>query len=51
MDLKDFVLDALKRACSQDASVLKPAESQLQESETQPGFYTALLVNYSYKWL
>ncbi|XP_048255112.1 importin-11-like [Haliotis rufescens] len=34
------VLDTLSRACSQDASVLKPAEHQLQQWETQPGFYS-----------
>ena len=39
------VLAALTQACSQDASVLKPAEQQLHSWETQPGFYTVLHVN------
>ena len=38
------VLAALTQACSQDASVLKPAEQQLHSWETQPGFYTVLHV-------
>ncbi|KAL5005534.1 hypothetical protein ScPMuIL_018990 [Solemya velum] len=36
------VLDTLTKACSQNAETLKPAEHQLQEWETQPGFYTIL---------
>ena len=32
-----------RRASSQDASVLKPAEAQLKEWESQPGFYSVLL--------
>jgi hypothetical protein len=44
------VLDALYRACSQDASVLKPAEEQLKQWETQPGFYSILAVS-SYNFL
>ena len=39
------VLQALSHACSQDASVLKPAEQQLKEWETQPGFYSSLSVS------
>jgi len=39
------VLDALRRACSQDASVLHSAEEQLKTWETQPGFYTVLVVS------
>jgi hypothetical protein len=39
------VLDVLYRACSQDSSVLKPAEEQLRQWETQPGFYTTLAVS------
>ena len=38
------VLDALIRACSQDAQVLKPAEHQLKSWESQPGFYSVLAV-------
>ena len=40
------VLEALTQACSQDASILKPAEQQLQIWETQPGFYTTLVVGF-----
>ncbi|ESO88153.1 hypothetical protein LOTGIDRAFT_219538 [Lottia gigantea] len=39
---ESFVLDTLNKACSQDASVLKPATDQLQQWETQPGFYSIL---------
>lgn len=39
------VLDALIRACSQDALVLKPAEQQLMWWENQPGFYSILAVS------
>ena len=39
------VLAALTQACSQDASILKPAEQQLHNWETQQGFYTVLHVN------
>ena len=51
LDMRDLavsgpaVLAALTQACSQDASVLKPAEQQLHNWETQPGFYTILHVN------
>ena len=38
------VIETLMRACSQDASVLKPAESLLKQWETQPGFYSMLAV-------
>src|SRR6218665_36901 len=49
------VLDALIRACSQDAQVLKPAEHQLKSWESQPGFYSILAVtpfmfSYDEKW-
>uniref|UniRef100_A0A3B4UE44 Importin-11 n=1 Tax=Seriola dumerili TaxID=41447 RepID=A0A3B4UE44_SERDU len=37
------VLQALTQATSQDTSVLKPAEEQLRQWETQPGFYSVLL--------
>lgn len=52
-DLKDkmdistagpLVLETLTNACSQKADVLKPAERQLQQWETQPGFYSILSV-------
>ncbi len=39
------VLATLSQACSQDASVLKPAEQQLQNWETEHGFYTVLHVS------
>lgn len=38
------VLQALTQATSQDTAVLKPAEEQLKQWETQPGFYSVLLV-------
>ncbi|CAF93281.1 unnamed protein product, partial [Tetraodon nigroviridis] len=37
------VLQALTQATSQDTAVLKPAEEQLRQWETQPGFYSVLL--------
>ncbi|KAL3277504.1 hypothetical protein HHI36_012850 [Cryptolaemus montrouzieri] len=40
---QDHLLEALKRASSQNTEILKPAETQLREWEIQPGFYTALL--------
>ena len=39
-----IILEALTNACSQDPSVLKAAEEQLKCLETQPGFYSVLLV-------
>lgn len=38
------VLQALTQATSQETAVLKPAEEQLRQWETQPGFYSVLLV-------
>lgn len=38
------VLQALTQATSQDTALLKPAEEQLRQWETQPGFYSVLLV-------
>uniref|UniRef100_A0A4X2M098 Importin-11 n=1 Tax=Vombatus ursinus TaxID=29139 RepID=A0A4X2M098_VOMUR len=38
-----IVLHVLTQATSQDTSVLKPAEEQLKQWETQPGFYSVLL--------
>lgn len=40
-----LVLDTLNRATSQNTEVLKPAEKKLQEWETEPGFYSVLLVS------
>ncbi|XP_075955079.1 importin-11 isoform X2 [Anarhichas minor] len=37
------VLQALTQATSQDTAALKPAEEQLRQWETQPGFYSVLL--------
>jgi hypothetical protein len=41
-----LILDVLTKACSQDPNVLTPAEHQLMQWQTQPGFYTILSVNY-----
>ncbi|XP_041464920.1 importin-11-like [Lytechinus variegatus] len=38
----NIVLEVLTRATSQDASILKPAEQQLKQWETQPGFHSIL---------
>lgn len=43
------VLQALTQATSQDTAVLKPAEEQLRQWETQPGFYSVLLVRHNLK--
>ncbi|KAG8456571.1 hypothetical protein GDO86_002378 [Hymenochirus boettgeri] len=46
MDLNSassIVLHVLTQASSQDSAVLKPAEDQLKQWETQPGFYSVLL--------
>lgn len=43
------VLQALTQATSQDTAVLKPAEEQLRQWETQPGFYSVLLVSTQFK--
>ncbi|KAM4709489.1 importin-11 [Discoglossus pictus] len=61
MDLNSassVVLQVLTQASSQDSSVLKPAEEQLKQWETQPGFYTVLLniftnhsLNINVRWL
>ena len=40
-----MVLDTLRRASSQNQDILKPAEEKLQEWETEPGFYSILLVS------
>ncbi|KAB1281046.1 Importin-11, partial [Camelus dromedarius] len=47
MDLNSastVVLQVLTQATSQDTAVLKPAEEQLKQWETQPGFYSVLLI-------
>lgn len=43
-----LVLETLTNACSQKADILKPSERQLQQWETQPGFYSILSVCFSY---
>lgn len=45
------VLQTLTQATSQDTAVLKPAEEQLRQWETQPGFYSVLLVRDDIKYL
>lgn len=45
------VLRALTQATSQDTAVLKPAEEQLRQWETQPGFYSVLLVRIDVQYL
>lgn len=45
------VLQALTQATSQDTAVLKPAEEQLRQWETQPGFYSVLLVKNDVQYL
>ena len=39
------LLDALTKASSQNTELLKDAERQLKCWETQPGFYSTLLVS------
>lgn len=43
-----LVLETLTNACSQKADILKPSERQLQQWETQPGFYSILSVCFLY---
>ena len=40
---RQVVLATLNKAGSQDADVLKPAEQQLKQWETQPGFHCTLM--------
>lgn len=40
---KELVLETLRQSTSQQAEVLKPAEQQLQEWETERGFYFTLV--------
>ncbi|KAL4228026.1 Importin-11 [Mactra antiquata] len=37
-----IILDTLTKACSQDPAILTPAEGQLLQWQTQPGFYSVL---------
>lgn len=41
--VESLVLDTLKRAASQNAEILKPAEEKLREWEVEPGFYSILM--------
>lgn len=41
----EVVLETLSRATSQNSEFFKPAERLLREWESQPGFYSILLVN------
>jgi hypothetical protein len=41
---QSMVLETLQRAANQNAEILKPAELKLKEWETEPGFYSILLV-------
>ncbi|XP_019623720.1 PREDICTED: importin-11-like [Branchiostoma belcheri] len=41
------VLETLTKATSQDQTILKPAEQQLKQWETQPGFYSILVTIFS----
>lgn len=40
----NLVLDVLHKATSQDAETLRSAEKQLKVWESEPGFYTVLMV-------
>lgn len=40
-----MVVEVLQQASSQNPDILKPAEAKLREWESQPGFYTVLLVS------
>lgn len=44
---ENAVYETLQQATSQITEILKPAEQRLQEWETEPGFYTILLVSTS----
>ena len=44
------LLETLRCALSQEQHILKQAEHQLKEWETQPGFYSALAVRKFVAW-
>ena len=46
---RDAVLLALSHACSQDPSLIKEAEGKLKAWETEPGFYSLLMVRLQVK--
>jgi hypothetical protein len=48
---QSMVLETLQRAANQNAEILKPAELKLKEWETEPGFYSILLVRSKYSLL
>lgn len=45
---RDAVLLTLGHACSQDPSLIKEAEGKLKAWETEPGFYSLLMVRLAY---
>lgn len=47
---QSMVLETLHRAANQNAEILKPAELKLKEWETEPGFYSILLVRNKYNY-
>jgi hypothetical protein len=47
---QSMVLETLQRAANQNAEILKPAELKLKEWETEPGFYSILLVCNKYHY-
>ena len=46
---RDAVLLALSHACSQDPSLIKKAEGKLKAWETEPAFYSLLMVRLQVK--
>lgn len=46
---RDALLLALSHACSQDPSLIKEAEGKLKAWETEPGFYSLLMVRLQFK--
>ncbi|KAK3740103.1 hypothetical protein QZH41_012340 [Actinostola sp. cb2023] len=43
----EAILETLQQACSQDPTILKPAEQRLYSWQAHPGFYTALMQIFS----
>jgi len=46
---RDAVLLTLSHACSQEPSLIKEAEGKLKAWETEPGFYSLLMVRLQVK--
>lgn len=40
----DILVDVIRKACSQEAGLVKHAESDLQKLEIQPGYCVKLMV-------